>query len=41
MIMRPSFYEPVMVDRAAERARLGLDPNKPVDWFYSADKAPR
>jgi UDP-N-acetylglucosamine:LPS N-acetylglucosamine transferase len=28
MILRPSFYEPVIVDRAAERARLGLDPEK-------------
>ncbi len=26
MILRPRFYEPVNVDRAAERARLGLDP---------------
>ncbi len=30
MILRPSFYEPVTVDRAAERVRLGLDPNKPT-----------
>jgi UDP-N-acetylglucosamine:LPS N-acetylglucosamine transferase len=30
MILRPSFYEPVEVDRAAERARLGLDPDKPT-----------
>jgi len=30
MILRPSFYEPVTVDRAAERARLGLDPTKPT-----------
>jgi UDP-N-acetylglucosamine:LPS N-acetylglucosamine transferase len=30
MILRPSFYQPVTVDRAAERARLGLDPEKPV-----------
>jgi 1,2-diacylglycerol 3-beta-galactosyltransferase len=30
MILRPSFYEPVMMDRAAERARLGLDPEKPT-----------
>ncbi len=28
MILRPSFYQPVNVDRAAERARLGLDPEK-------------
>jgi hypothetical protein len=28
MILRPSFYQPVTVDRAAERARLGLDPEK-------------
>ena len=26
MIMRPRFYEPVNIDRAAERIRLGLDP---------------
>jgi 1,2-diacylglycerol 3-beta-galactosyltransferase len=30
MIIRPRFYEPVTVDRAAERARLGLDPNRPT-----------
>ena len=30
MIMRPRFYEPVDVDRAAERTRLGLDPARPV-----------
>ncbi len=30
MILRPSFYGPVTVDRAAERARLGLDPKKPT-----------
>jgi len=30
MILRPMFYEPVTVDRAAERRRLGFDPNKPV-----------
>ena len=30
MILRPRFYEPVNVDRAAERARLGLDPAKPT-----------
>lgn len=28
MILRPSFYQPVDVDRAAERARLGLDPEQ-------------
>lgn len=28
MILRPGFYQPVTVDRAAERARLGLDPEK-------------
>lgn len=28
MILRPTFYEPVKVDRAAERTRLGLDPEK-------------
>ena len=26
MILRPKFYEPINVDRAAERRRLGLDP---------------
>ena len=30
MILRPHFYEPVNVDRAAERARLGLDPTRPT-----------
>lgn len=30
MIIRPSFYQPVTVDRAAELARLGLDPEKPT-----------
>jgi 1,2-diacylglycerol 3-beta-galactosyltransferase len=30
MILRPSFYEPVHVDRAAERARLGLKPDVPT-----------
>lgn len=30
MILRPSFYQPVTVDRAAERSRLGLDPEKPT-----------
>jgi 1,2-diacylglycerol 3-beta-galactosyltransferase len=30
MIMRPRFYDPVNVDRAAERARLGLDPTRPT-----------
>jgi 1,2-diacylglycerol 3-beta-galactosyltransferase len=30
MILRPSFYQPVTVDRAAERARLGLDPDNPI-----------
>ncbi len=30
MILRPSFYQPLEVDRMAERRRLGLDPNKPV-----------
>lgn len=28
MILRPKFYEPVTVDRAQERSRLGLDPGK-------------
>jgi hypothetical protein len=30
MILRPSFYQPVTVDRAAERVRLGLDPERPT-----------
>ena len=30
MILRPSFYEPVTADRAAERRRLGLDPEIPT-----------
>jgi UDP-N-acetylglucosamine:LPS N-acetylglucosamine transferase len=30
MILRPSFYQPIAVDRAAERTRLGLDPEKPT-----------
>ncbi len=30
MILRPGFYEPVTVDRAAEGARLGLDPERPT-----------
>ncbi len=30
MILRPRFYEPVDVDRAAERRRLGLDPDRPT-----------
>ncbi|HEV2200704.1 MAG TPA: glycosyltransferase [Bryobacteraceae bacterium] len=30
MILRPTFYEPVTVDRAAERTRLGLDPARPT-----------
>lgn len=30
MILRPMFYEPLTIDRDAERRRLGLDPNKPV-----------
>jgi 1,2-diacylglycerol 3-beta-galactosyltransferase len=28
MILRPTFYQPVQVDRAAERVRFGLDPEK-------------
>lgn len=28
MILRPSFYQPIEVDRAAERRRLGLDANR-------------
>jgi len=30
MILRPKFYEPVNVDGAAERTRLGLDPARPT-----------
>jgi hypothetical protein len=30
MILRPSFYQPVTADRAAERRRLGLDPELPT-----------
>jgi UDP-N-acetylglucosamine:LPS N-acetylglucosamine transferase len=30
MILRPGFYQPVTVDRAAERTRLGLDPDRPT-----------
>lgn len=30
MILRPTFYQPVTVDRAAERRRLGLDPDRPT-----------
>ena len=30
MILHPRFYEPVAVDRAAERKKLGLDPNLPT-----------
>jgi hypothetical protein len=30
MILRPRFYEPVAVDRAAERIRLNLDPQRPT-----------
>ena len=30
MILRPSFYQPVNADRAAERRRLGLDPELPT-----------
>ena len=30
MIMRPRFYEPVEIDRAAERVKLGLDPTRPT-----------
>ncbi|HEX5227959.1 MAG TPA: glycosyltransferase [Bryobacteraceae bacterium] len=30
MILRPSFYAPVTDDRAAERKRLGLDPDLPT-----------
>ncbi|MCU1335418.1 MAG: Monogalactosyldiacylglycerol synthase [Bryobacterales bacterium] len=30
MILRPGFYEPVTVDRLAERKKLGLDPERPT-----------
>jgi UDP-N-acetylglucosamine:LPS N-acetylglucosamine transferase len=30
MILRPDFYEPLNIDRAAEIQRLGLDPAKPT-----------
>ncbi len=30
MILRPRFYDPVNVDRAAQRIKLGLDPTKPT-----------
>jgi hypothetical protein len=30
MILRPKFYQPVTVDRATERTRLGLDPLRPT-----------
>lgn len=30
MIIRPDFYEPLLLDRRAERARLGLDPERPT-----------
>jgi UDP-N-acetylglucosamine:LPS N-acetylglucosamine transferase len=30
MILRPKFYEPVTVDREAERKKLGFDPAKPI-----------
>ncbi len=30
MILRPKFYEPVNVDRAQERVKLGLDPSRPT-----------
>jgi hypothetical protein len=30
MILRPMFYEPITIDREAERRRLGFDPAKPV-----------
>ncbi len=30
MILRPYFYEDIQVDRAAERSRLGLDPERPT-----------
>jgi hypothetical protein len=30
MIIRPKFYQPIEVDRAEERKRLGLDPHRPT-----------
>jgi hypothetical protein len=30
MILNPKFYEPIQVDRRAERMRLGLDPDRPT-----------
>ncbi len=30
MILRPGFYQPVTVDRVAERKKLGLDPDRPT-----------
>jgi len=30
MILRPTFYRPVTVDRIAERKKLGLDPDRPT-----------
>jgi hypothetical protein len=30
MILRPKFYQPVKADRAQERIRLGLDPERPT-----------
>jgi 1,2-diacylglycerol 3-beta-galactosyltransferase len=30
MILRPNFYDPLEVDRAEERVKLGLDPEKPT-----------
>ena len=30
MILRPDFYHPLTLDRRAERARLGLDPDRPT-----------
>jgi len=30
MVLRPDFYEPLLLDRRAERERLGLDPDRPT-----------
>ena len=30
MVLRPKFYEPIAVNRRAERTRLGLDPDRPT-----------
>ena len=32
MILRPDFYEPLMLDRRLEQAQLGLDPDRPTGF---------